>query len=97
LFQDAAANLMHLYKESIKRSEESYYQGKEDAYEEVLKWFLGYNNGNFKHVSANEFFNYISQKLQDHRGGKRKGPQANQNSNIQQQINSARRETHYSS
>lgn len=63
LFQDAAANLMHLYKESIKKCEDSYYQGKEDAYEEVLKWFMSFNNGNFKNVSASEFFNFISGKL----------------------------------
>jgi hypothetical protein len=63
LFQDAAAQLMTLYKESIRRSEESYSQGKEDAYEEVLKWFLSYSSGsggNFKHVSVNEFFQFIS-------------------------------------
>ena len=55
---------MHLYKEGIKSSEESYYQGKEDAFEEVLKWFLSYNSGsNFKHVSVNEFFNFITQRL----------------------------------
>jgi hypothetical protein len=54
---------MSLYKESIRRSEESYNQGKEDAYEEVLKWFLSYSSGsggNFKHVSVNEFFQFIS-------------------------------------
>lgn len=54
---------MKLYKESIKRCEESYYQGKEDALEEVLKWFLGFNNGDFKHVSTTEFFNFINKKL----------------------------------
>jgi len=66
---------MNLYKEGIKSCEESYNQGKEDAYEEVLKWFLTYCNGsggNFKHVSVNEFFNFISHKLQDHRSSKSK-------------------------
>ena len=57
---------MSLYKESLRRCEDSYNQGKEDAYEEVLKWFLTYNSQNsaggahFKHVSVNEFFNFIS-------------------------------------
>ena len=65
--------MMSLYSEGIRRCDESYQQGKEDAYEEVLKWFLSYssanslNGPNFKHVSVNEFFNFISQKLQDHR------------------------------
>lgn len=63
---------MNLYKESIRRCEESYMQGKEDALEEVLKWFLSFNNGDFKHISTYEFFNFITQKLQDHRGGKKK-------------------------
>jgi hypothetical protein len=53
-----------MYKESLKRCEESYYQGKEDAFEEVLKWFLGFNqNGDFKHVSSYEFFQFINSKL----------------------------------
>lgn len=65
---------MHLYKESLRKCEDSYHQGKEDAYEEVLKWFLGFNSSSgghsqFKHVPVNEFFNFISQKLQDHRTG----------------------------
>ena len=54
---------MHLYKESIKRCEDSYFQGKEDAYEEVLKWFTSFNNGNFKYVPSNEFFSFIKQKV----------------------------------
>lgn len=66
MFSEAAANIMQLYKEGIKRCDDSYHQGKEDAYEEVLKWFLSYssansmNGPNFKHVSVNEFFNFIS-------------------------------------
>ena len=58
---------MNLYKEGLRKSEESYRQGKEDAYEEVLKWFLSANststNNNFKHVSVNEFFGFITQRL----------------------------------
>jgi hypothetical protein len=64
---------MSLYKESLRKCEDSYNQGREDAYEEVLKWFMAYANGsggNFKHVSVNEFFNFISLKLQDHRSGR---------------------------
>ncbi len=63
---------MSLYKESLRRCHESYMQGKEDAFEEVLKWFLAFNNGDFKHVSAYEFFNFINQKLQDHRNSKKR-------------------------
>ena len=73
LFQEAASQLMSLYKESLRKCDDSYNQGKEDAYEEVLKWFLTYANGsggNFKHVSVNEFFNFISLKLQDQRSGR---------------------------
>eukprot|EP00347_Sterkiella_histriomuscorum_P023488 403334454 len=78
LFQDSAAQLMNLYKESIKKCEESYLQGKEDAFEEVLKWFLSFNNGDFKHISTYEFFNFITQKLQDQRNGKSKKQSAAQ-------------------
>ena len=73
LFQEAASQLMSLYKESLRKCDDSYNQGREDAYEEVLKWFLTYANGsggNFKHVSVNEFFNFISLKLQDQRSGR---------------------------
>ena len=72
LFQDAAAQLTHLYQESLRVYQDGYNQGKEDAFEEVLKWFLTYqqinNNtggqtGSFKHVSVNEFFNFISSRL----------------------------------
>ena len=59
---------MHLYKESLKKVDEAYIQGREDAFEEVLKWFLSFNNGDFKHVSSYEFFNFINAKLQEHRG-----------------------------
>ncbi|CDW82870.1 UNKNOWN [Stylonychia lemnae] len=74
LFQESAAQLMTLYKESIKRCEESYFQGKEDAYQEILKWFMSFNNGDFKHVSTYEFFNFITGKLQEHRTTKKKSP-----------------------
>ncbi len=56
----------------MQQYRDGYNQGKEDAYEEVLKWLLGNNNGaggNFKHVSVNDFFNFINNKLLDHRGG----------------------------
>ena len=75
LFSDAAAQLMHLYKESIRRCEDSYYQGKEDALEEVLKWFLAFKNGDFKHVSVQDFFNFLSSKLNEHRQSKRRSNQ----------------------
>ena len=63
LFQNATTSLMQLYKESLKVKEESYQQGREDAYEEILKWFLSQGNSEFKYVSPNDFFNHISQKL----------------------------------
>ena len=68
LFQDASSQLMSLYKESLRKCNDSYNQGKEDAYEEILKWFMtsaSSSGSNFKHVSVNEFFNFISTKLQD--------------------------------
>ena len=34
-------------------------------YEEILKWYLGFKNSDFKHISVTEFFNYVSQKLRE--------------------------------
>ncbi len=59
--------LAQFYKESIRKCEDSYYQGKEDALEEVLKWFLSVKNGDFRHVSVSDFFNFITNKLNEHR------------------------------
>ena len=69
-FQNATTTLMQLYKESLKVGEESYQQGKEDAYEEILKWFLSQGSSDFKYVSPNDFFNHINQKLLELRSGR---------------------------
>ena len=54
-----------MYNEGIRNSEEAFFQGKQEAYEEMLKWFMGFNNSDFKHVSVNDFFNYLSQKMKE--------------------------------
>jgi hypothetical protein len=41
----------------------AYQQGKQDAYEEVLQWFLQSNNGDFRNVSVNQFFSFMEEKL----------------------------------
>jgi hypothetical protein len=52
--------------------EESYLQGKEDAFEDILKWFLGYNNADFKHVPVVEFCSFLKQKVNEVRFEKTK-------------------------
>ena len=68
-FQKASLDIWHLYKQSMRACEASYLQGKEDAFEEVLKYLLMVNkNADFRFVPINEFINFIRTKYGKHRG-----------------------------
>ena len=67
-FQKASLDIWHLYKQSMRACEASYLQGKEDAFEEVLKYLLMVNkNADFRFVPINEFINFIRTKYGRHR------------------------------
>ena len=64
LFKTAASALTKLYANSNHSYDEGYAQGRQDAFEEVFKWFMHQNDGsNLKHVSVLSFFNFIDEKL----------------------------------
>ena len=68
LFQKTSLDVWHLYKQSMRACEASYLQGKEDAFEEVLKYLLMQNkNGDFRFVPITEFINFIRSKYSRHR------------------------------
>ena len=67
-FQKASLDIWHMYKEGMRACEASYLQGKEDAFEEVLKYLLMVNkNADFRFVPINEFINFIRTKYGKHR------------------------------
>jgi len=63
-FREAATDLLQLYKDSVQAVEGSYAQGKEDAYEEMFRWFTTFNNSDFKHIPASEFFKFLQDRMQ---------------------------------
>lgn len=69
-FKQAANSLTQLYKQSTFSYNIAYQQGREDAFGEVLQWFMdkttssnSYGADNFKNVPKNEFLSFISDKL----------------------------------
>ena len=55
--------LSKIYKEISSKENDSYLLGKKEAYEEILNWFLHTHSGDFRYVSANNFFTMIQEKL----------------------------------
>lgn len=62
-FKNGALAIASLYKESITSYKSGYAQGKQDAFEEVFKWFTAQNNGNFKYVPVSSFFRFMQEKM----------------------------------
>ena len=68
LFQAASLDLWHFYKQSQRACEASYLQGKEDAFEEILKYLtMVSRNSDFRFVPITEFITFIQSKYQRHR------------------------------
>jgi hypothetical protein len=62
-FSQLISQVSKLYKEVSSTSNDAYLQGRKEAYEEMLNWFLTSHNSELKYVSANSFFNMIQEKL----------------------------------
>ena len=57
-----------LYKQSLRAIEVSYLQGKEEAFNEVMKYLVMLNkNSDFRYVPIKEFINYIESRYTAHR------------------------------
>ena len=63
LFKLAATSLTQLYQNCNHNYDSGYAQGKQDAYEEVFKWFTYQNDSSLRNVSVVSFFNFINDKL----------------------------------
>ena len=64
LFRTAASALTQLFANNNHSYDEGYAQGRQDAFEEVFKWFMHQNDGSsLRHVSVVSFFNFIDEKL----------------------------------
>ena len=68
LFRAASLDLWHLYKQSQRACEASYLQGKEDAFEEVLKYLtMVSRSSDFRFVPISDFITFIQGKYSSHR------------------------------
>ena len=64
-FQDSSKKLYQMYKESQKAVRAAYCQGKEDAYEEILKYLMAFStNYTFRSIPVGEFTSYLQSKYE---------------------------------
>jgi hypothetical protein len=63
LLKQAGSAIGQLYSTSSKAYEDGYAQGRQDAFEEVFKWFTFHHDNSLRNVSVVNFFNFINDKL----------------------------------
>ncbi len=67
-FQAASTKLYQMYKESQKAVKAAYLQGKEDAYEETLKYLMFFSkNYTFRSIPVGEFISHLQSKYEQYR------------------------------
>lgn len=67
-FQTTSLDLWQLYKQSLRAIETSFLQGREEAFNEVMKYLVMLNkNSDFRYVPITEFINYIESRYNAHR------------------------------
>ena len=60
--------MWQFYKQSLRAIEVSYLQGKEEAFNEVMKYLVMLNkNSDFRYVPIKEFITYIESRYNSHR------------------------------
>ena len=60
LFQQTSVDVFNLYKQSLKSVEAAYLQGKEDAFEEILKYLVGQSKlTDLRYLPVNDFVSYV--------------------------------------
>ncbi len=62
-FTSLIGHASKVYKEVSNITQESYLQGKREAYDEILNWFVSSHNGELKYVSATSLFGYLQEKI----------------------------------
>src|SRR5574343_2087547 len=74
-----------IYKETKQLHSDSYIQGKKEAFEEILQWFINSQNGNIKFVQSTPFCKMLQNKLSPVKGDKEE--QENNNNNKKEENN----------
>ena len=68
LFKSTSLDVWQMYKQSLRAIETSYLQGKEEAYNEVMKYLVMLNkNSDFRYVPIKEFISYLESRYKAHR------------------------------
>ena len=68
MFQQSSMDVFSLYKQSLKSVEVAYLQGKEDAFEEILKYLVGHSKlADLRYLPVNDFVSYVQERYQSHR------------------------------
>ena len=61
-------DVWQLYKQSIRAIEVSFLRGKEEAFDEVMKYLVAQGtNSDFRYIPIKEFISYIEDRYQAHR------------------------------
>jgi hypothetical protein len=63
LLRLAASSITQLFSNNNHAYDEGYAQGRQDAYEDVFKWFTYQHDSSLRNVSVVSFFNFINDKL----------------------------------
>lgn len=63
-FSQLIAQVSKLYRESSQRNEEAFYQGKKEAFEEIMQCFISNQNGNLRYVQSFAFSQMLDEKIQ---------------------------------
>lgn len=68
LFQQTSLDVWQLYKQSLRAMKVEYLRGREDAFNEVMKYLVMQNsNSDFRYVPIKEFISYIESRYRHHR------------------------------
>ena len=67
-FQSTSLDIWSLYKQSLRAVETSYLRGREEAFDEVMKYLVMLNkNCDFRYIPISEFISYLEARYQAHR------------------------------
>ena len=68
LFQQTSLDVWQLYKQSLRAMKTEYLKGREDAFNEVMKYLVMQNaNSDFRYVPIKEFISYLESRYRTHR------------------------------
>ena len=65
-FQQASIDVFNLFKQAKRSCTDAYNQGKEDAFEEIIKYVMCISSS-CKYVPMNDFISYLQSRYDCHR------------------------------